>query len=172
MQGTEFSHSLSSQYTFDYMSEFDLAQRSDWIKQGTTWRKSELMKRLDKRLGSRGPAAHSWVFVRRPALPSRWIAALPSYQRNTIVEMRARGESYEDIASTWIAAGASNTAPFSTGGPPQPDPGFLEKPRVEVRAYLCESVASGSDLAPPTSAQLNRPVHGRSIVGISPPERP
>ena len=48
------------------------------------------MKRLDKRLGSRGAAAHSWVFVRRPALPSRWIAALPSYQRNTIVEMRAR----------------------------------------------------------------------------------
>jgi len=69
--------------------------------------------------------------------PDSWIAALPSYQRNTIVEMRARGESYDDIALTWIAAGASNTAPFSTGGPPQPDPGFLEKLRVEVRAYLC-----------------------------------
>ena len=69
--------------------------------------------------------------------PDNWIAALPSYQRNTILEMRARGASYEDIASTWIAAGASNTAPFSTGGPPQPDPGFLEKLRGEIRAYLC-----------------------------------
>ena len=27
------------------------------------------MKRLGKRLGIRGPAAHSWVFVRRPAQP-------------------------------------------------------------------------------------------------------
>lgn len=35
-----------------------------------------------------------------------------------------------------------------------------------------KSVASGTDLAPPTSAQLNRPVRGRSIVGISALERP
>lgn len=69
--------------------------------------------------------------------PDSWIATLPSYQRNTITEMRARGASYEDIASIWIAAGASNTAPFSTGGPLQPDPGFLEKLRREVRAYVC-----------------------------------
>jgi hypothetical protein len=66
-----------------------------------------------------------------------WVASLPLYQRRSIIEMRGKGASYDEIASTWIAAGASNTAPFSSGNPPPPDPNFLDKLRLEVRAYLC-----------------------------------
>lgn len=69
--------------------------------------------------------------------PEIWFEALPTYQRNSIVQMRAKGSSYDDIASAWIAAGSSNTAPFSSGNRPEPDPGFLANLRREFRAYLC-----------------------------------
>lgn len=69
--------------------------------------------------------------------PEIWFEALPPYQRNSIVQMRAEGSSYDDIASAWIAAGSSKTAPFSSGGAPTPDPSFLANLRQEFRAYLC-----------------------------------
>jgi hypothetical protein len=69
--------------------------------------------------------------------PEIWFEALPTYQRTSIVQMRAKGSSYDDIASAWVAAGSSNTAPFSSGSRPEPDPGFLENLRREFRAYLC-----------------------------------
>ena len=69
--------------------------------------------------------------------PDSWIEALPTYQRDSILQMRARGVSYDEIAQIWIAAGSSATAPFSSGSPPNADPTFLDKLRTEVRAYLC-----------------------------------
>lgn len=69
--------------------------------------------------------------------PEMWFEALPPYHRNSIVQMRAKGSSYDDIASAWIAAGSSRTAPFSSGGQLTPDPTFLTNLRREFRAYLC-----------------------------------
>ncbi len=69
--------------------------------------------------------------------PDSWIASLPAYQRDSILVMRGKGASYDDIAATWIAASTSSTAPFSSGNAPPPDPGFLERLRTEVRAFLC-----------------------------------
>lgn len=69
--------------------------------------------------------------------PENWIEALPAYQRNSIHLMREKGGSYEYIASVWIAAGTSNTAPFSSGEVPKPDTKFSERLLKELRAYLC-----------------------------------
>jgi len=69
--------------------------------------------------------------------PENWFDALPIYQRDSLVQMRAKGISYDDIATAWIAAGSSNTAPFSSGEQIMPDPTFLMKLQREFRAYLC-----------------------------------
>lgn len=77
--------------------------------------------------------------------PENWLEALPEYQRKSIMQMRAKGSSYDDIASAWIAAGSSNTAPFSSGAAPTPDPTFLANIRREFRSYLCGDTKYDSD---------------------------
>ena len=74
-----------------------------------------------------------------------WLDVLPDFQSKSIRAMLASGTSYDDIAKIWMAAGASNTAPFSSGAPLQPDTGFFERLRVEVRAFLCGNQKYQSD---------------------------
>jgi hypothetical protein len=74
-----------------------------------------------------------------------WLDVLPEFQRKSIHAMHASGASYDEIATIWIAAGASNTAPFSSGPPLQPNSGFYERLRLEIRAFLCGNQKYESD---------------------------
>jgi len=97
--------------------------------------------------------------------PDSWIEALPAYQRNSIIQMRAKGTSYDEIAAVWIAAGSSTTAPFSSGSAPNMDPSFLEKLRGEIRAYLCGDKRYDKDRK--QIAASGKEMHAYIVSGMS-----
>jgi hypothetical protein len=64
-----------------------------------------------------------------------WLADLPNYQRQNVVEMLASGMAHEQVAAAWLNGGvAENTAPFgaSTGANL-----YFEKVVDELHEFLC-----------------------------------
>ena len=66
-----------------------------------------------------------------------WIATLPMYHQDSIIELKQAGQTYDEIADTWLKAAAMTTAPFSSGAPQPANASFLKKLKNEVAAFLC-----------------------------------
>jgi hypothetical protein len=66
-----------------------------------------------------------------------WISTLPAFQQKSINALIAQGISLEDIAIQWVSASAATTAPFSAGAPAPSGKDFLEKLKLEIRAFIC-----------------------------------
>ena len=69
--------------------------------------------------------------------PKKWITELPEYQRTPLEQLLNDGQSFEQIAQSWLSASAANTYRFSAVNPAGKKDAFLDNLRKELRAFLC-----------------------------------
>lgn len=69
--------------------------------------------------------------------PDQWISTLQNFQKDSIKQLSAQGNTYDAIAELWITATIPATAPFSAEGGPNVNSTYFEKLKEEFRAFIC-----------------------------------
>lgn len=73
---------------------------------------------------------------------SKWLDALPNYQRELVSELLA-SNSHEEAAVAWLEASVGNTSPFS--GQPQPEKKYFALLKKEAYKLLCGNPEYAAD---------------------------
>lgn len=70
---------------------------------------------------------------------SVWLDALPSYQRDPLQELVARGLKPDDVMDAWLSASAENTFRFGADARVGDKTLFRDKFLLELEGFLCGS---------------------------------
>lgn len=67
----------------------------------------------------------------------QWVVGLPAYQREPIIELIGKPNSFENVAQLLVTATAANTYRLGAAANTGDRTTFLASVKVEIRAYLC-----------------------------------